>query len=50
MLSNDVKTLSPGHGLYAAFLTQQGKVVSDLRDGAYVIPTVQADGEAVGEA
>ena len=31
MLSNDVKALSPGHGLYAAFLTQQGKVVSDLR-------------------
>ena len=24
--------------------------VADLRDGAYVIPTVQADGEAVGEA
>ena len=24
--------------------------VSDLRDGAYVIPTVQTDGEAVGEA
>ena len=31
MLSNDVKALAPGQGLYAAFLTQQGKVVSDLR-------------------
>jgi len=31
MLSNDVKALTPGQGTYAAFLTQQGKVVSDLR-------------------
>jgi folate-binding protein YgfZ len=31
MLSNDVKALAVGQGVYAAFLTQQGKVVSDLR-------------------
>jgi folate-binding protein YgfZ len=31
MLSNDVKSLAAGHGLHAAFLTQQAKLVSDLR-------------------
>src|SRR5215813_4122630 len=31
MLSNDVKALSAGQGMYASFLTQQGKLVSDLR-------------------
>ena len=31
MLSNDVKALAAGQGVYAAFLTQQGKVVADLR-------------------
>lgn len=31
MLSNDVKNLAVGGGLHAAFLTQQGKLVSDLR-------------------
>jgi folate-binding protein YgfZ len=31
MLSNDVKALPTGQGLCAAFLTQQGKVVSDMR-------------------
>ncbi len=31
MLSNDVKSLVAGSGAYAAFLTLQGKVVSDLR-------------------
>lgn len=31
MLSNDVKALAAGQGLYATFLTQQGKVVSDMR-------------------
>jgi folate-binding protein YgfZ len=31
MLSNDVKALAAGQGTYAAFLTQQGKLVSDLR-------------------
>jgi len=31
MLSNDVKALPVGAGLHAAFLTQTGKVVSDLR-------------------
>ncbi len=31
MLSNDVKTLAPNAGLYAALLTQTGKVVTDLR-------------------
>jgi len=36
MLSNDVKALAPGHGVYAAMLTQQGKVVADLR--VYAMP------------
>ena len=31
MVSNDVATLHVGEGTYAALLTQQGKVVSDLR-------------------
>lgn len=31
MLSNDVKALSTGEGTDAALLTQQGKIVSDLR-------------------
>jgi folate-binding protein YgfZ len=31
MLSNDVKALAPGQGTYAAMLTQQGRVVADLR-------------------
>ncbi|MEO8605185.1 MAG: glycine cleavage T C-terminal barrel domain-containing protein [bacterium] len=31
MLSNDVKPLAPGHGLYAAQLDQTGKVITDLR-------------------
>jgi len=36
MLSNDVKALSAGQGVYAAFLTQQGRLVSDLR--VYALP------------
>ncbi|MFQ5666947.1 MAG: aminomethyltransferase family protein [Candidatus Binatia bacterium] len=36
MLSNDVASLREGNGTYAALLTQQGKVVSDLR--VYVLP------------
>lgn len=35
MLSNDVALLKDGEGTYAALLTQQGKLVSDLR--AYVL-------------
>jgi folate-binding protein YgfZ len=31
MLSNEVAKLQPGEGTYAALLTQQGKLVSDLR-------------------
>ncbi len=31
MLSNDVARLSPGQGTYATHLTQQGRIVSDLR-------------------
>ncbi|MFN8643247.1 MAG: glycine cleavage T C-terminal barrel domain-containing protein [Candidatus Binatia bacterium] len=31
MLTNDVRRLAPGAGCYAALLTQNGKVVSDLR-------------------
>jgi len=31
MLTNDVRRLALGEGAYAAFLTQQGRVVSDLR-------------------
>ncbi len=31
MLSNDVRALRPGGGTYATLLTQQGKIVSDLR-------------------
>jgi len=36
MVSNDVARLKEGEGTYAALLTQQGKVVSDLR--VYVLP------------
>src|SRR6185295_13070 len=31
MLSNDIKKLQAGEGIDAALLTQQGKIVSDLR-------------------
>ncbi len=30
-VTNDVNALTPGHGLYAAFLTQKGKMQGDLR-------------------
>jgi tRNA-modifying protein YgfZ len=30
-LTNDVTSLTPGNGLYAAFLTQKGKMQGDLR-------------------
>jgi folate-binding protein YgfZ len=30
-VTNDVTALSPGHGLYAAFLTHKGKMLGDLR-------------------
>jgi folate-binding protein YgfZ len=36
MVSNDVVRLEPGSGTYAAFLTQQGRVVADLR--IYALP------------
>ncbi len=36
MVSNDVARLTAGQGTYAALLTQQGKIVSDLR--IYVLP------------
>jgi folate-binding protein YgfZ len=31
LFSNDVSSLTPGHGRYGAFLNQQGKVLSDAR-------------------
>jgi folate-binding protein YgfZ len=31
MLSNDLRTLKPGGGIHAAYLTVQGRVVSDMR-------------------
>src|SRR5690348_6780323 len=30
-ITNDVEALTPGHGLYAAFLTHKGKMLGDLR-------------------
>lgn len=36
MVSNDVARLKDGEGTYAALLTQQGKLVSDLR--VYILP------------
>ena len=30
-VSNDVEALTPGHGVYAAFLTHKGKMLGDLR-------------------
>src|SRR3954468_6774102 len=30
-VTNDVEALTPGHGLYAAFLTHKGKMLGDLR-------------------
>jgi folate-binding protein YgfZ len=46
MLSNDVKVLRPGEGTYAALLTQQGKIVSDVRvyaDADYFLLDVLAE-------
>lgn len=31
LLTNDVATLTPGHGCYAMLLTPQGRIVSDMR-------------------
>src|SRR5919109_5396725 len=31
MLSNDLRTIEPGHGQYATVLNQQGKVLGDVR-------------------
>jgi folate-binding protein YgfZ len=31
LLTNDVKALTPGHGLYAAALTPKGKIIADVR-------------------
>ncbi len=31
LISNDLRALSSGEGIYAAFLTQQGKVLGDCR-------------------
>jgi tRNA-modifying protein YgfZ len=31
LVSNDVESLTPGHGCYAAVLTQKGKMIGDLR-------------------
>ncbi len=36
MLTNDVQALAPGEGVYAAVITQQAKMVSDVR--AYCMP------------
>src|SRR3954451_5669260 len=30
-LTNDIEALAPGHGCYAAFLTNKGKMLGDLR-------------------
>jgi tRNA-modifying protein YgfZ len=30
-VTNDIEALTPGHGLYAAFLTHKGKMLGDLR-------------------
>jgi folate-binding Fe-S cluster repair protein YgfZ len=46
MLSNDIKALRAGGGTYAALLTQQGKIVSDIRvyaDEAALLLDVPAD-------
>jgi folate-binding protein YgfZ len=54
MLSNDVKALAAGQGTYAAFLTQQGKVVSDLRvyarDDCFLLDVVAWQSTALREA
>jgi len=31
MVTNDVKNLTPGHGIYAAMLNPQGKILADMR-------------------
>src|SRR6201995_3388434 len=30
-VTNDIESLAPGHGCYAAFLTHKGKMLGDLR-------------------
>ena len=41
LISNDLRVLSSGEGIYAAFLTQQGKVLGDCRvlakDDSYIL-------------
>src|SRR5262245_57426569 len=54
MLTNDVAKLQAGEGTYAALLTQQGRVVSDLRvfalDDAFWLDVPAARAEAVRAA
>ena len=45
LVSNDVLSLEPGQGVYATYLTPQGRMISDLRiyhRGAYLIADVPA--------
>jgi len=47
LVTNDVATLAPGHGMYAALLTSKGKIVADVRvlrrdDGVFMDTTPSA--------
>jgi folate-binding protein YgfZ len=46
LLTNDIARLAPGQGVYAAYLTPQGRMISDMRvieTGARMLLTVEHD-------
>src|SRR5205085_727291 len=51
LITNDVEHLKPGHGLYAALLTPQGKILFDFflveGDGAVLLDCVAASRDAL---
>jgi tRNA-modifying protein YgfZ len=51
LITNDLTDLAPGHGLYAALLTPQGKILFDFLiaegDGAVLLDCAGADSEAL---
>ena len=52
LLTNDVAALTPGRGCYAAYLTPQGRMVSDLRvlvceDSAWLAGTNSLGGQVL---
>ena len=52
MVTNDIKALTPGAGCYAAFLSPQGRMITDLRvfcsEESFILSTEPAGREKLG--